>query len=79
MGKIPKLKNNAIPIKGWIQDTLPNFLEKNNPLIIFVHIDLDTYSSTKFVLEKVKPYLQKGVILLFNEFYNYTGWSVGGI
>ena len=76
-GKIPKLKNNAIPIKGWVQDTLPNFLEKNNPLINFVHIDLDTYSSTKFVLEKVKPYLQKGAILLFNEFYNYPGWSVG--
>ena len=76
-GKIPKLKNNAIPIKGWVQDTLPNFLEKNNPLINFIHIDLDTYSSTKFVLERVKPYLQKGAILLFNEFYNYPGWSVG--
>lgn len=76
-GKIPKLKKNVIPIKGWVQDTLPNFLEKNNPLINFIHIDLDTYSSTKFVLEKVKPYLQKGSILLFNEFYNYPGWSVG--
>ena len=76
-GKIPKLNNNVIPIKGWVQDTLPNFLEKNNPLINFIHIDLDTYSSTKFVLEKVKPYLQKGAILLFNEFYNYPGWSVG--
>jgi hypothetical protein len=76
-GKIPKLKNNVIPIKGWVQDTLPNFLEKNNPLINFIHIDLDTYSSTKFVLERVKPYLQKGAILLFNEFYNYPGWSVG--
>jgi hypothetical protein len=40
-------------------------------------MDLDTYESTKFVLEEIKPYLKKGSILLFNEFYNFPGWSVG--
>ena len=28
-GKIPKLNSNVIPIKGWIQDTLPSFLLNN--------------------------------------------------
>ena len=40
-------------------------------------MDLDTYESTKFVLQEIKPYLKRGSILLFNEFYNFPGWSVG--
>ena len=30
LNKIPKLNNNVEAISGWIQDTLPNFLEKTN-------------------------------------------------
>ena len=40
-------------------------------------MDLDTYDSTKHVLLEIKPFLKKGSILLFNEFYNFPGWSVG--
>ena len=76
-GKMPAVKNNVILIKGWVQDTLNDFLSKNNPEISFAHMDLDTYESTKYALAKIKPYLKKGSILLFNEFYNFPGWSVG--
>ena len=76
-GKMPQVKNNVILIKGWVQDTVNNFLKQNNPEICFAHMDLDTYESTKFVLSQIKPYLKKGSILLFNEFYNFPGWSVG--
>ena len=38
---------------------------------------MDTYSSTKFVLEKIKPYLVKNAIILFDELYNYIGWEHG--
>ena len=76
-GKMPPVKNNVILIKGWVQDTVNNFLKQNNPEICFAHMDLDTYESTKFVLSQIKPYLKKGSILLFNEFYNFPGWSVG--
>jgi hypothetical protein len=40
-------------------------------------MDLDTYESTHFTLQQIKPYLAKGSILLFDEFYNFPGWSVG--
>ena len=40
-------------------------------------MDLDTYDSSKFVLEKVKPYIQKNCIIIFDELYNYPGWDVG--
>tara|TARA_Y100001935_G_C17236438_1_gene473258 strand:- start:328 stop:1071 length:744 start_codon:yes stop_codon:yes gene_type:complete len=75
--KIPKLNSNVVPISGWIQDTLPPFLNEKNPKINFIHMDVDTYESSKFILEKIKPNLVKGAIILFDELYNFEGWDVG--
>ena len=75
--KIPKLNTNVVPISGWIQDTLPIFIEEKKPKINFVHMDVDTYETTKFVLERIKPHLIKGAIILFDELYNFEGWDVG--
>ena len=75
--KLPKLNKNVIPVVGWVQDTLVAFLEKNKPEINFVHMDMDTYETTKFVLTKIKPYLVKNCIIAFDELYNYSGWEVG--
>lgn len=75
--KLPKLNNNVVPIVGWAQDTLSLFLEKHKPKINFVHMDMDTYESTKFVLTKIKPFLVKNSIIAFDELYNYPGWEVG--
>ena len=76
-GKLPNLNSNVFPIKGWVQDTLPQFLKEHKPSINFVHIDLDTYESSKFVLTEIKPYLSKNSIILFDELYNFVGWEVG--
>ena len=75
--KIPKLNKNIEPIVGFIQDTLEDFLKKHNPKINFVHMDIDTYESTKYVLERLKPYLIKDSIILFDELYNFPGWRNG--
>ena len=75
--KIPKLNNNVIAVKGWVQDTLPNFLKEKNPEINFIHMDLDTYESSKFVLSNLKPYISKNCIILFDQLYNFAGWRVG--
>jgi len=75
--KLPKLNKNVIPIVGWAQDTLVPFLEKHKPEVNFLHLDMDTYESTKFVLEKIKPYLVKNCIIAFDELYNFSGWEVG--
>lgn len=40
-------------------------------------MDIDTYESTKFVLEKIKPYLVKNSIIIFDELYNFIGWEYG--
>ena len=75
--KIPKLNKNVIPILGWIHETLPNFIKEKKPKINFVHMDVDTYETTKFVLETIKPHLINGAIILFDELYNFEGWDVG--
>jgi len=75
--KLPKLNKNVIPVVGWVQDTLVPFLEKHKPEVNFVHLDMDTYETTKFILTKIKPYLVKNCIIAFDELYNYPGWEVG--
>ena len=75
--QIPELNKNIEPIVGFIQDTLEDFLKKHNPKINFVHFDIDTYKSTKYALEKLKPYLIKDSIILFDELYNFPGWRHG--
>ena len=38
-------------------------------------MDMDTYMPTKFTLVKIKPFLTKGSILLFDQFYGYPNWQ----
>ena len=71
---INELKRNQF--KGKIQSTLEGFLNEKKEKITFVHIDVDTYTPTKFILGKIKPYLQKGSIILFDEFYGYPNWQL---
>ena len=75
--KVPKLNSNIEPVVGWVEDTLEDFLKKHNPKINFVHLDMDTYSPTKFTLEKIKPYLVKNSTIIFDEYYHYEGWREG--
>ena len=74
--KKPKVASNAKLIQGKVQDTLENFLKTNEEKkIIFSHLDMDTYTPTKFTLLKIKPFLAKGSIILFDQFYGYPNWQ----
>jgi len=76
--KVPKLNKNVKLVVGWVQDTLPNFIKDNeNIKINFVHMDMDTYPTTKFVLREIKPFLMDKCIIIFDEIYNFSGWKVG--
>jgi hypothetical protein len=75
-GKIPKVNDNVFIIQGKVQDTFEDFIIKNkSSKISFMHLDMDTYLPTKFILEKAKPLLTKGSVILFDEFYGYPGWQ----
>lgn len=75
--KLPKLNSNVKPIVGWAEETIEIFLKEYKPEINFVHFDMDTYDPTKFTLEKIKPYLKKKSIIIFDNIYNYFGWQNG--
>ena len=45
--------------------------------INFIHIDVDTYETTKYILETLKPFLVKNSIILFDEIYDVPGWKMG--
>ena len=74
--KSPKVVKNVNLIIGKVQNTLDNFLEqKKDKKIIFAHMDMDTYTPTSYTLNKIKPFLQKGSIILFDEFYGFPNWQ----
>ncbi len=74
-GKLPDVPDNVTLVKGWVQDTLPPFLEATGDApFSFVHLDMDTYTPTRFALEALKPRLVAGSIILFDELYGYPGW-----
>jgi hypothetical protein len=56
--------DNVHTVVGRFQDTLPDWLKTHGQPFGFVHIDCDLYSSTKFVLDELEPYLDKTVIAL---------------
>ena len=71
----PKI-DGCVFIKGWVEETLINFLESNEEPVAFVHFDLDVYAPTKYTLKMLKDRLQKGSIILFDEFHGYPGWEL---
>lgn len=64
----------ATIIKGWFQDVLPGFLEKNSGKLSVAHIDSDLYSSAIYVLQQLRPRMVKGTVIVFDEYYNFPGW-----
>ncbi|MDP4193269.1 MAG: class I SAM-dependent methyltransferase [Bacteroidota bacterium] len=68
---IPQIEDTRAELKaGLFQDTLPEFLkgmckDKRN----VIHMDADLYSSTLYTLTSIAPYLKKGDIVFFDEFF----------
>lgn len=78
-GKIPtNLKKNVIIVKGKIEDTLLEFQKKHIQKIGIIHIDVNIYSTTKYILEKTKDKMQSGSIIIFDELVNYHFWWKNG-
>ena len=72
-GNLPVVPDNAKLIKGWFDQTLPNFLEEHKVTkVSFVHVDCDIYSSTKTVFDNLGNLFHDGTILVFDELLNYS-------
>tara|TARA_Y100000389_G_scaffold200023_1_gene239634 strand:- start:788 stop:1555 length:768 start_codon:yes stop_codon:yes gene_type:complete len=61
-------------IKGNVKKTLPNLLKKRKDLFFsMIYFDLDVYQPTYASLMRLKPYLNEGCVLAFDQF-NHQDW-----
>jgi hypothetical protein len=74
-GYLPEVNKNVVLIKGWFDKVLPNFINEQNKKISFIHIDCDLYSSTKYILNTLKEYIDKDCVVVFDELVNYPGFD----
>jgi len=62
-------------IPGYYEDTLKPELRDQLGLekLALVHIDCDLYSSTQLALNFITPYVQCGTVILFDDFFCFSG------
>jgi hypothetical protein len=73
--EVPSIPGAEI-VPGWFNESLSPWLSKQGgEKITFVHIDCDLYSSAKYVLTTISPFLIKGSIIVFDELLLYNGFE----
>jgi len=67
-------------VKGYLEDTVSNTTapELGIETVSVVLFDLDLGSATKLALDFVKPALQQGSVLIFDEYFWYRGDTAKG-
>jgi hypothetical protein len=75
-GNIPEnLPRNVQIVNGLFKDTLDDFVaDHRKQKIAFMHVDCDTYESTKEVFEATKHLITAGTVIVFDEYFNYPQW-----
>jgi hypothetical protein len=74
-GNLPMVNNNVQLIKGWFSDTLLIFIQTQNKKVSFIHMDADIYSSTKYIFDVLKDYIDNDCVIVFDELVNYSGFD----
>ncbi len=60
--------SNVNLIKGDIFETLPDFLNNNTRKFSMVHLDVDLYEVSKFILSNILPRMCKGGIIILDDY-----------
>jgi len=69
--------SKTMMVPGWYDETLPPFLAANGGSFDFMHLDSDTYESTRLVLALAADRIVPGTIIVFDEYMGYRGWRIG--
>lgn len=76
-GNLPKCQKNVVLHVGWFEETLPSFISQiGDSQIHFLHMDADTYKPTAYVLDSLTKNLKSGTIVVFDEYFGYSGWEM---
>lgn len=73
-GNVPDIKDPRSSFcVGLIQDTLPGFVKSlSAEERKVIHIDVDLYNATLITLVLLQPYLRKGDVIIFDDFFTTT-------
>ncbi len=71
-GKLPIVRDNVELVVGLFQNTLEKFLKDHSEPVAYLHMDADIYSSTKYVLDRLRNRIVSGTVISFDEIYNYS-------
>jgi hypothetical protein len=75
-GVLPEVRSNVTLVKGWFNETIPNWLKTiDNDWLSFIHIDCDTYESSKIVLNEVGHMIKPGTVVMFDEYIGRPAWK----
>ena len=74
-----QLNDKVELIKGNILETLPSFIDNNNPFFSLIYVDTDLYKTTSLILNSLHDRLSIGGMFVFDEwnFNEYPGESEG--
>jgi hypothetical protein len=76
LNQLPKVEENVVLVKGYFDQSLPDFLQKyGSEPIAYLHIDCDLYSSTKTIFEHLKSNIVPGTVIVFDEYFNFPDWE----
>ena len=76
-GNLPPVEPNVRLVKGWFDQTVPEWAAANPGPLAFVHFDADTYESTALLLRLLGERIRPGTIIVFDEYLGYPGWIHG--
>lgn len=69
--KVPQIDDSRVRLfRGWLEDTLPNYVVPTTHEVLVVNIDADLYSSANCVLRHLRDRMPLGTWLYFDEFSN---------
>jgi len=66
-GEIPQIDDPRVTFfKGWFDEVLPTYHLPEHEVLVVV-LDADIYSSTKYVLSYLRPFIKPGTFIYFDE------------
>ncbi|MEE2968876.1 MAG: tetratricopeptide repeat protein [Pseudomonadota bacterium] len=76
-GVLPEVPENVHLHVGLFENTLPGFLDAHDGPIRFMHIDCDSYNSTKSDFDALSHRVVPGTVIVFDEYFMYGDWQEG--
>ena len=68
-------RTNGHLVKGWFDQSVPEFFSRWTGRIALLHIDCDLYSSTATAFQYAIEFCAPGTVVLFDEYFNYPGFA----